>query len=99
MSDYIDLVIAKHDGNDKKFLFVAPAFSHLKKADDIVCETEKGASRATVIASVTVRRNGSEYEFIKDLTGAYEPLKKVMAKVTYIEFEWEEDNAVDTNPE
>ena len=97
MSEYIDLVIAKHDGDARKFLFVAPAFSHLKKADDIVCETEKGASRATVIASVTVRKNGSEYDFIKDLTGAYEPLKKVMAKVAYIKFEWEEDHAVDSD--
>ena len=100
MNKYIDLVVAKHSGSNGRFLFRAPAFSHLEKADEVVCETTKGASTASVIASVTVGKGSKEYEFIKDVCKAYEPIKRVLAKVEYIQFKYEneeEDDAVDSN--
>lgn len=90
---YIDLVLCKHDGHEKFFLFCAPAFSGLKKGDRVIVETIKGESEATVERSYTIsKERDDEFEFILVASGAYLPLRKVLKKIEYIEFEYEEES-------
>lgn len=92
MVDYIDLVACKHMNNDKAFLFHAPKFTHLDKGDKVIVETKKGNAEATVEASYTIDPDDNDLmELILSLSGAELPLKKVLKKIKYIDFEYKED--------
>ena len=93
MANYIDLVACKHANNDKVFLFRAPRFSYLNKGDMVIVETKNGESEATVEASRTVDLHDNDFvEFICCLSGAELPLKRVLKKVTYREFDYMEED-------
>lgn len=92
MADYIDLVACKHMNNDRVFLFRAPQFTHLDKGDKVIVETKHGNAEATVEASYTVDPDDNDLmELILSLSGAELPLRKVLKKIKYIDFEYKED--------
>ena len=92
MADFIDLVGCKHSNNDKVYLFYAPKFTHLDKGDKVIVETKKGNAEATVEASYTIDPDYNDLmELILSLSGAELPLKKVLKKIKYIDFEYKED--------
>lgn len=93
MSEYIDLVCCKHEGNPQPFLFRAPAWSNLKKGDGCIVETKNGQYLAKVENCITISPNSDSDEllFILQGYGATLPLKKVLKKITYKEFKYEED--------
>ena len=94
MADYIDLVACKHMNNDRSFLFKAPKFSYLSKGDKVIVETKRGNAEATVEASYTTDFNNDTelLELIIALSGAELPLKKVLKKITYREFDYMEED-------
>lgn len=93
---YIDLVLCKHDKNDNNFLFYAPAWSRLEKDDEVIVDTKYGESKAVVVDKVTVDKTSEEYEFIVKATGATTPLRKVLSKVLYREFDYDFDYEEET---
>lgn len=94
-NEYIDLVVCKHDNNPKSFIFRAPAWSHLKKGDLVIVETQKGEKEAIVERSYTTNRSSEELDFILISSGATIPLKKVLKKVTYKKLIYEDENRGD----
>ena len=96
MSDYFDFVLCKHANNDKTYLFHAPAFSYLKKGDFVEVETSKGRQLAMVISCFTLSKSETDkIDFIMNATGASKDVKKVLSKVDYKEFEYEQEDEAD----
>ena len=87
---YKDYVLCKFDSCEQPFLFYAPRFSHLKKDDRVIVETKKGEKEAIVLGSMTLGDDEEDaIDFIVHATGAT-IIKKVLKKVTYSDFEYEE---------
>ena len=93
MNEYFDFVLIKHDGCDKNYLFRAPAFSHLKKGDMVTVDTKNGEKMVTVVSSVCVKKTDMEtIDFIMNATGAGDDVRKVVSKIQFDDFEYEEDD-------
>lgn len=88
---YIDLVVCKHDGDNKPYLFAAPAWSHLRKGDKVIVDTCHGNKAATVHAVCTTEQGSEAYVCLAVATGAREPLRKVIAKTVYADFYYPEE--------
>ena len=87
---YKDYVLCKLDSSEKPYLFYAPRFSHLKKDDRVIVETQKGEKEATVLGSMTLGENEEDaIDFIVHATGAT-IIKRVLKKITYSDLEYEE---------
>lgn len=91
INDYIDLVVCKHEGCDKAFLFIAPAFSYLSEGTRVIVATKYGEKEAIVQASASVRKDSTEFATITAAAGAYEPLQRVLYKVRRDALEYKED--------
>ena len=79
MSDFMDLVICKHDNNSKVFIFRAPAWTGLKK----------GEAEATVEKTYTVDVSDKDsFEFILMAGGVSLPLKRVLKRVMFIDLDY-----------
>lgn len=91
MSNYFDFVLCKM-GNRKNVLFHAPAFSKLAKGDLVKVEAFHGEKMARVISCITLSADDEpKIDFIMNATGASKDVKKVLAKVEYNDFEYEDD--------
>lgn len=86
---YIDLVLVEQ--NNFNFLFQAPSWSRLKKGDVVICDTCYGENPGIVVACLSVEKDGNEYSFITNMGGVTLPVKKILAKVTRAEFEYDEE--------
>ena len=94
MSNYIDLVACKHPNDNRAYLFKAPNFSHLKNGDKVIVETRLGEKEVEVVATYTIGSDQDELlSMIIALSGAEIPLKRVLKKITYREFEYEEEES------
>ena len=89
---YIELVVCKHPIIEKKFLFCAPPWSGLKTGDEVIVDTKKGEQPATVVTKTLVEKDSEVYGFILESTGATLPLRRVLKKIEYKTFEYEEEN-------
>lgn len=88
MSRFVQFVVCQHTGNNKKYLFYAPAFSDIKKGDEVLVDTQFGEKKATVLAtcissSDDVERAlcvlaGAEGKQVKRVIGKY-----LFAKINY----------------
>ena len=90
MSSYIDLVLVKHQGSDKKYLFQAPSWSYLDAGDKVIVDNSNNEP-AEVVACHTLDGNSQEFNFICEVAGATLPLKKVIAKVRLSTFDYKDD--------
>lgn len=95
MKEYIGLAVCQLDNNEKK-LFETPAWRSLATGDRVIVEgsRENSGNYATVLSAFTARTKDSfhELEFILTASGETMPLKKVVAKVEYDYFKYEEDD-------
>lgn len=91
--EYIGLAICKEDNKDLPELFETPIWSSLKEGDRVIVESLTGGSYAVVLKTLTTVKSDrlGEFEFIRILSGADLPLKRVLAKVTYESFVYEEE--------
>lgn len=90
MHKYIDMVLVKHEEIGKPYLFIAPAFSHLNRGENVICSTEKGDQTGIVISCITVDELGDEFKFIRQMNGM-RSLKRIKAKITINEMVYEEE--------
>lgn len=101
MNQYVDFVLCKHENSDKTYLFRAPAFSGLKKGNQVIVDTKYGQKIATVVSSVLVDvENEPMIDFIMNATHAESDVKKVLSKVVYQEMDYskeDEDERTDTD--
>lgn len=100
MTNYIDYVLVQHEQSNKPFLFIAPAFSRLEDGDEVIVDTIHGKARGKVLASSTIAKDDdSLISLIKQATGAYGEVRKVVARVRTFDLTWEdeEDERIDIN--
>ena len=91
---YIDLVACKHPNDNRAYLFKAPSFSRLENGDKVIVETRLGEKEVEVITTYTIGSDEAELlSMIYALSGAEIPLKRVLKKITYREFEYEEEES------
>ena len=90
MSNYVRLVACRHDGNDKPYLFEAPADSYIEDGTEVLVETRRGNQRATVIGSQFAEVGSDMYNFLLEVSGAKLPLKHVLGKFTFTEYKYKE---------
>ena len=89
---YIDLVLVRQPMVKNPLLRYAPAFSHLKKGDEVMIETDHGNEQnAQVISSYTISPHDDEYRFILDAVQEREPLLKVTAHIILYKFDFKEE--------
>ena len=88
---YIDLVLCKHEGDARYFLFQAPKFSYLQAGQLVIVDTRRGEQEATVVNVLTVERDSREYKFIFDMCKVSEPLRRVLKEVAYKELVYGEE--------
>ena len=97
MKEYIGLAMCQLDNNEKK-LFQTPAWKPLVAGDRVIVEgsSENKGNYATVLSVFTARTKDDfhELDFILTASGETMPLKKVIAKVEYDYFKYEEDDYV-----
>lgn len=85
--EYMTLVLAKHTGNDKIYLFAAPRGAYFEDGQRIIVETKLGNSGAVVVSSESYETIDSKLaKMLIAATGATLPLKKVIGKVVPIEW-------------
>lgn len=90
---YVDFVIIRHEGCDKKYLFYAPAFSRLEKGDLVKVETKNGVQLATVVSSMTVKKDDQRsIDFVMESMSAPKEVKRVLSRGIFSKFEYEEEN-------
>lgn len=93
MNKYVQFVVCQHDGNSKKYLFYAPAFSDIKIGDEVLVDTMYGEKRATVLAGCTSSSPDVE-RTLRVLTGAEDkPVRRVIGKYKFVKFDYREDEA------
>ena len=91
MSKFVQFVVCKHDCEIKKYLFYAPAFSDIKKGDEILVDTQFGEKKATVLAVCTSSSDDVE-RVLRVLAGAEgKPIKRVIGKYNFSKFDYNED--------
>ena len=91
MSKFVQFVVCKHDCEIKKYLFYAPAFSDIKKGDEILVDTQFGEKKATVLAVCTSSSDDVE-RALRVLAGAEgKPIKRVIGKYNFSKYDYSED--------
>lgn len=91
MNKYVQFVVCQHDGNSKKYLFYAPAYSYIKIGDEILVDTNLGEKKATVLAVCNTSSEDVE-RALRVLTGAEDkPVKRVIGKYQFSKFDYSED--------
>lgn len=91
MNNYKQFVVCQHNGNSKKYLFYAPAFSDIKVFDEVLVDTKFGLQRAIVLAVCT--SSSTEVErALRVLAGAEDkPVKRVIGIYQFNKFDYSED--------
>lgn len=92
--EYIGLAICKLDTDNTNHLYEFPAFRELKQGDRVIVETsEENGCYATVEAVYNARMRDEfhELDFILCASGEEKPLKRIVARVEYNYFKYEED--------
>lgn len=91
MYKYVQFVVCQHTGNNKKYLFYAPAFSDIKIGDEVLVDTQFGEKKATVLAVCTSASEDME-RVLRVLAGAEDnPVKRVIGKYNFVKFDYSED--------
>lgn len=91
MNRFVQFVVCQHNGDNKKYLFYAPAFSDIKIGDVVMVDTQFGEKKATVLAVCTSSSDDLE-RVLCVLAGAEDkPLKRVIGKYQFAKFNYCED--------
>ena len=91
MNRFVQFVVCQHNGDIKKYLFYAPAFSDIKIGDDVMVDTQFGEKKATVLAVCTSSSDDLE-RALRVLAGAEgKPIKRVIGKYNFSKFDYSED--------
>lgn len=88
---YIDIVVVRYGG--RKGVFRAPAFNGPKVGDMAVIDTPQGVQTGEVIASITDAVDGDQVDFITNALGVEKPLRKVIARLKRIEYDYPDEEA------
>ena len=89
---YIDIVLCRHPYGSKTFLFQAPAWSGLTQGDDVIVDTINGTQPAQVAHVYTVEQDSKIEDFVICASGAYKPLKRILKRVIYRDFDYPEED-------
>lgn len=91
MNKYVQFVVCQHTGDNKKYLFYAPAFTDIKIGDEVLVDTQFGEKKATVLAVCTSSYDGVE-RTLRVLAGAEDKqIKRVIGKYQFAKFAYSED--------
>lgn len=87
---YVDLVLCSD--NKQTCLVVAPRFSYLKTGDEVIIESKQGAKKVKVKDVLSVNDESEIFKFVVAASGATLPLRKVLKKINYENFNYKEDS-------
>ena len=91
MNNYVQFVVCKHAGDNKKYLFYAPFYATIKSGDEVLVDTQFGEKKATVLAVCNSSRDDVE-RVLRVLAGAEEKtIKRVIGKYNFSKFDYSED--------
>lgn len=91
MSDCVQFVVCQHTGNNKKYLFYAPAYSCINIGDEVLVDTQFGEKKATVLAVCDTASN-DVIRTLRVLTGTEDkPINRVIGKYHLLKLEYSED--------
>ena len=91
MNKYVQFVVCQHDGEIKKYLFYAPAFSDIKEGDEVLVDTQFGERKATVLA-VCISSSDDVERALRVLAGTGgKKIKRVIGKYNFSKFDYNED--------
>lgn len=88
----VGLALCKHSGSSGKFLFRMPRYADLKPGDLVIVETKHGEQEARVIQTATAYTTDDEYKMLMAATGATLPLKRVLRKVVFRDFSYDDED-------
>lgn len=91
--EYIDLVLCHiyDDPRKRPYLFFAPAFSNLEKGNKVIVDAAGDQKFALVEACCTVGLGDSCYEALIVACKATLPLKRVLSRLIYVDFNYKEE--------
>ena len=98
--EYMGLAVCMIDGNEKSILVECPPFADLKQGDKVVVQGLTDIGRyATIVSRYDARINDvyHELEFILSASDSILPLRKIVSKVTYHNYEYEEEENGELN--
>ena len=82
MREYYCVVFARHERDNRAYLFEVDPITNIKDGEEIIVDTVKGQSGAWAVGgSFMIDKRG--IESIAKAIGAYFPLKKVIGFVEY----------------
>lgn len=91
MNSYVQFVVCQHTGDNKKYLFYAPAFTDIEIGEEVLVDTQFGEKKATVLAVCTSSSDDVE-RALRVLAGAEEKkVKRVIGKYQFAKFKYSED--------
>jgi len=92
MSEYIDVVLCRHSALDRLVPFEAPAWSRLKEGDSVkVVGGIMGHEVVEVVKCITIQKDSEELDFILTIIDPPLPLRRVLSKLRFEPFEYEEE--------
>lgn len=90
MNKCVQYVVCQHTGDNKKYLFYAPAYS-VRIGDEVLVDTQFGKQMATVLACCSTFSEDVE-RTLRVLAGAEKkPLRRVIGKYNFIKCDYSED--------
>ena len=97
MGKSFDVVLVQFQGHRRPYAFKAPKYSDLNPGDTVIVDGLNGVETDAIVINHTnfnMDYDAEDYQFMLDAVGAREPLKKIKAKMSRKDFEYddEEDN-------
>lgn len=91
MSRFVQFVVCQHAGDSKKYLFYAPAFSDIKKGDEVLVDTQFGEKKAKVLANCISSSDDMERTLCVLAGAEGKSLKRVIGKYEFKKINYGED--------
>lgn len=91
-SNYCDLVICTNKEDSSTHMFRTPAWSGLKKGDDVIVETTEIMQVENIY---TFDMNDERLEFFLMCAGAEFPLQKIIYRIDYKKFVYADEDSED----
>lgn len=91
MSRFVQFVVCQHAEDGKRYLFYAPAFSDIKKGDEVLVDTQFGEKKAKVLAACISSSDDVERTLLVLAGAEGKPVKRVIGKYLFAKINYSGD--------
>lgn len=90
--DFITLLLIRHGGDKKLYLFEAPPFEHIVPGDIVMLDTQRGPQLGVVKGIVaSCHKDADAIPALMMATGATAPLRRALGRVTMEKFTYPDE--------